>query len=114
MSDALTKAASTALDVARKLKRMDRELKLLDHSDSASGNYTTLAGVRRGWSISQSEGGLVLTICESSEATAARLGACVGVAFDGKVYKVAGSDKVRPIGAPLVWRFNLTGTGESY
>ena len=116
MSDALTNAAAAALDAARKLKRLDRPLRLLDHSAVASppGSYTTIATVKRGFSLTQGDNGITLSICESTEATASRLARCVAVAFDGKVYKLQGSDKVKPVGAPFMWKFNLGGTGESY
>ena len=114
MSDALTNAAAAALNAARKLKKLDRPLLLLDHSGADPGDYTTLARIRAGFLISTDTEGVKLDICESAAATPALLERMTGCAFDEKVYKISGSDKVKPLGAPLKWTFRLKPTAESY
>ncbi len=114
MADGLTNAASAALNAARKLKRVDRPLILLDHSGADPGDYTNIGEVRAGFLIATSPDGITLAITESADATPTRLERMTAVAFDEKVYKISGSDKVRPLGAPLKWQFQLKATSESY
>ncbi len=114
MSDALTNAAAAALNAARKLKRLDRPLTLLDHSTASPGDYTNIGEVRAGFLIATSPDGITLAITESIDATPALLERMTHCAFDERVYKISGSDKVRPLGAPLKWMFSLKATGGFY
>lgn len=114
MSDALTNAAAAALNAARKLKKLDRPLLLLDHSTADPGDYTHIAEVRAGFLIQSTPEGIELRICESAAATPALLERATAVCFDEKVFKISGSDKVKPLGAPLLWKWALKPTSEVY
>jgi hypothetical protein len=115
MGDALTNAAASGLNVARKLKRLTGSLFLLDHvADGSTGDYRTIAEVRSGFLISSTSDGIALQVCESREATPELLGQMVAIAFDEKVFKIRGTDKLKPMGAPLKWVVALTPTGEVY
>jgi hypothetical protein len=114
MSDALTNAASAALNAARRLKRLDRPLLLLVHATGEGFDYSTIAKLRSGFLIQTTTEGVELRICESADATPLLLEQMNGVAFDEKVYAIKGSDKVRPLGAPLLWKFALKPTKEPY
>ena len=115
MSDALTNATAAALNAARKLKKLDGiPLLLLDHATGATSDYVTIASVRAGFLICTDTEGIRLDIVEGREATAELLGRCVGCSFQEKVYKISGSDKKAPLGAPLKWALRLKPSGESY
>jgi len=114
MPDALTNAAASSLNAARRLKKLDRPLLLLVHATGEGFDYSTIGKVRAGFLISTDSEGVKLDVCESADATPALLEAMNGVAFDEKVYAIKGSDKLRPLGAPLRWVFRLKPTGESY
>lgn len=114
MSDALTNAAAAALIAARKLKGIKGPLLLLKHAPGDSDDYSTIGKLTSGFLIATTTEGIELRICESPTATPALLRDMNGCSFGEKAFKIKGSDKVQPLGAPLLWRFLLTPTGEPY
>ncbi len=113
MPDGLTNAAAAALNAARRIKGLNRPLRLIDHSVSDPGDYQTIATVTRGFLISSTPDGIELQVTESAEATPELLARMTGCVFDDRYYKIRGTDKLKPLGAPLLWRFALTPTGET-
>ncbi len=114
MSDALTNAAAAALNAGRKVRRITGELTLLNHAPGDSDDYLNIATVRAGWLLATSREGMELKIVESADATPELLGKMVAVAYGGKVFKIDGTDKKRPLGAPLLWVWPMKATGETF
>jgi len=114
MGDKFTGIAAKLLDTKRSLKNIKGPLLLLVHTPGDSGDYTTIATIKLGWSIETTREGLELQITESAAATPELLERLTNVCHAEKVYKVSGTDRVRPLGSPLIWRWPVKPTGESY
>jgi len=114
MADSLTSAAAAALNAARKIKGIKGPLLILEHSSGDTGDYSTIGKLTSGFLIDTTSEGVELRITESAIATPALLGKMNGCSFGERFYKIKGSDKVQPLGAPLLWKFRLSPSGESY
>ena len=98
----------------RELRGQPDEMILLEHSTGDSEDYEELLAIESGWNLEPGTDGPVIQIVETEIVTAAILERVNAFVVDELVYKIAGTDKQRPFGEPLLWTFPATTTGESF